>query len=263
MQCVRIKKSIFKKIKKPKPKSRKYQNGLTLIIAGSKQYHGSLVFSAITASRLVDIVFVCTSKENIPLIKRIGPAMIVSPLSKAMERAKESDSILVGPGLEQNMANKRMVAKILKKFSKTPTVIDAGGLRLIKPNQVHSNCCLTPHSNEFKALFKEKMSAQSVLKNAKKFGCIIAGKGPIDFISNGKKLYCNYTGNQGMTKGGTGDTLAGLVAGFAAKNHLLESALAAAYLNGCAGDELYKKNGQMYNAKDLMNMLPSCFKNLV
>lgn len=260
MKCTLLTKKIFKSIKKPFSKSHKYQNGLVLIIAGSKEYHGSLWFSAITASRLADLVFVCSSKENIPLMKKISPVLIVNPMSRAMEFAKQADSILIGPGLENNAKNKKLVKKILHKFLDKKTVLDATALHLISPKDLHSNCCVTPHAKEFKALFREKDSKENVFKNAKKFRCIVSAKGQVDFISNGKKLYCNSTGNSAMTKGGTGDTLAGLIAGFAAKNPLFESTLAAFYLNGYAGVLLYRKKGRLFNAEDLMDFLPEALK---
>ena len=65
-----------------------------------------------------------------------------------------------------------------------------------------------------------------------------------------------------MTKGGTGDTLAGLAAGFASTSPLLESTLAACYLNGFAGDLLKKERGSMFSAEDLMEKLPEAFKKL-
>ncbi|MDD5162630.1 MAG: NAD(P)H-hydrate dehydratase [Candidatus ainarchaeum sp.] len=262
MNCSKITKSIFKKLKKRSPKSHKCQNGLVLIIAGSKQYQGSLVFSAKTASRLADLIFACTAKENIPIIKKISPELIVHPMKDSLKLAEKADSILIGPGLEKNQKNKLLIKKILKKFWNKKTILDATALRLISPENLHSNCCVTPHAKEFLALFHEKPSKKTVFRNAQKNNCIIVAKSPIDFISNGKKIFCNSTGNPGMTTGGTGDTLAGLIAGFAAKNSLLESALAACYLNGFAGDLLFKERGFMFNAEDLMEKLPIAYKKL-
>jgi NAD(P)H-hydrate epimerase len=262
MNCTKITKNIFKRLKKRLSKSHKCQNGLVLIIAGSPQYHGSLVFSAITASRLADLVFTCTAKENIPIIKKLSPEIIVHPMKNTLKLAKKADSILIGPGLEQNKKNKNLVKKILKKFKNKKIILDATALRMISPSDLHPNCCVTPHAKEFFALFNEKPSKKTVFKNAQKNNCIIASKGQIDFISNGKKIYCNSTGNAGMTTGGTGDTLAGLIAGFAAKNPLFESALAACYLNGFAGNLLFKERGFMFNAKDLMDKLPIAYKKL-
>lgn len=58
-----------------------------------------------------------------------------------------------------------------------------------------------------------------------------------------------------MTKGGTGDVLSALVASLMCKNNLLNSAKAAAYLNGKAADKIYKKQKTFYNADDLLEQL--------
>lgn len=262
MKCIKVTKAIFKKLRKRPADSHKYHNGLVLIIAGSKQYQGSLWFSAITASRLVDLVFICTAKENFQIMKRISPELIVHPMKDAMKLAEKADSILIGPGLEENRENSKLVKQILHKFRGKKTVLDATALRLITPKDLHSNCCLTPHAKEFFALFGEKPGCEKVKEMAEKYGCIVTMKGAVDYIADGKSIYCNCTGNAGMTTGGTGDTLAGLIAGFAAKNSLLEATLAGFYLNGFAGDLLRKKRDFLFNAEDLMNEIPLAYKKL-
>lgn len=262
MQCTKVTKSVFKKLHLPKPKSHKYQNGLTLMVAGSKQYHGSLVFSAVTASRLVDLLFICTSHSNFSIIKKYSPSFIVHPFADSLKLARKANSILIGPGIDESPRMKKLVASLLSQNHGKPTVLDATALRLILPHNLHSNCIVSPHPKEFSALFDLPPTKENVAKASRRFKCIVCLTGKIDFISDGKKLYCNSTGNEAMTKGGTGDTLAGLIAGFAAKSPLLESTLAACYLNGFAGDMLKKKCGTMFNAEDLMNALPVAFKKL-
>jgi NAD(P)H-hydrate epimerase len=66
----------------------------------------------------------------------------------------------------------------------------------------------------------------------------------------------NRTGNAGMTKGGTGDVLAGLIAALACKNDLFLAGGAGAYLNGLAGDRLQRRVGFAYNASDLVEEIP-------
>jgi NAD(P)H-hydrate repair Nnr-like enzyme with NAD(P)H-hydrate dehydratase domain len=63
-------------------------------------------------------------------------------------------------------------------------------------------------------------------------------------------------GNAGMTKGGTGDVLAGLVAALYATNDAMTAAVVASYVNKKAGDELYKTVGPFFNASELVEMVP-------
>ena len=65
-----------------------------------------------------------------------------------------------------------------------------------------------------------------------------------------------------MTKGGTGDVLAGIIGALAATNGNLTAALAGAYLNGLAGDTLFQKVGTFYNAEDLVGAVGEVWKNL-
>ena len=142
------------------------------------------------------------------------------------------------------------------------TVLDATALKLISPKQLHSNCIVTPHAGEFLFLFKQKPTKKNLKELSKKLGCIIVLKGKTDLIADNGKIYYNYTGNQGMTKGGTGDILSGMIAAFACKNPLLLSCLAACYLNGFAADLLKKEKGLLYNAKDLLEKIPEAKKKL-
>jgi len=82
-------------------------------------------------------------------------------------------------------------------------------------------------------------------------------KGQVDYVAtpNGD-VWENHTGNQGMTKGGTGDVLAGMIAAFFCRNNALTSAAAGGFLNGLAGDQLYKKIGPYFNAEDLVEQIP-------
>ena len=248
-------------LKQPAKNSHKGENGVVLLVAGSRKWHGASVFAGLTASRLCDLILFATQKENIPIAKKASPEFIVFPLQSALKEIKKADCVLIGPGLEPSASNKRLIKNLLshkgKKF-----VLDATALRLANPSWLHANCAVTPHHAEFKALFKAGPNEKNVKAMAKKFNCLVVLKGPVDLISDGHAVYKNFSGNQGMTKGGTGDVLAGLIAGFAATNDLLPSCLAAAFLNGFAGDLLKAERGFMFNAQDLMERIPLAKKAL-
>jgi len=248
-------------IRRPAEKSHKGENGVVLLVAGSKKWHGASVFAGIAASRLCDLVLFATARENISVAKKASPEFVVFPLSEAKREMARADSVLIGPGLEPSVSNKKLVKRLLldkgKKF-----VLDATALRIANPNWLHKNCAVTPHHAEFKSLFGAEANERNVKAMAKKFKCIVLLKGPVDLISDGVSVYKNFAGNAGMTKGGTGDVLAGLIAGFAATNDLLLSCLAATFLNGFAGDLLKEERGFMFNAQDLMERIPLAKKAL-
>jgi len=250
-----INNSILEQLKKPNLNSHKGQNGRVLIIAGSDKYHGALLLAIHSASRIVDMVYVHSVEQNLKLIEKLKNEISVfisvdeSDLWKTVDLV---DVVLVGPGLEESVANKKLVEKLLKKFPEKKTVVDATAFWHLDPLLLHPNCIVTPHTREFENTFKCAPVPENVLKMAKYFQCTVVLKGKYDYVSDGKELWENQTGNVGMTKGGTGDVLAGLITGFSATNDLLTSAKAGVYLNGLAGDNLFAKCGTFYNAEDLV-----------
>ena len=247
-------------LKKPAKRSRKGDNGILLAIAGSKQYHGASIFVGLAASRIVDLVYFCTEKENIPFVKKASPEFIVSETKDYEKCIGKCDAVLIGPGISENALNRKTVNRILSHYRQKKTVLDAAALYLADKKLLHENCALTPHAGEFRKAFGKKATKENLKTVSKKFRAVIVLKGHVDLIAVNGKIYGNYTGNQGMTKGGTGDILAGLIAGFACKNDLLLSCLAACYLNGLAGDLLEKEKGYMYNAADLLEKIPEAKK---
>lgn len=260
-----IKADVLNRLIKPNPNSHKGQNGRVLIIAGSDKFHGALLLAIQSASRLVDMVYVHSVDANLKLIEKLKSEISVfisvdqSELWKTVDLV---DVVLIGPGLEESRANKKLVEKLLKKYPEKKTIVDATAFWHLDPLLLHPNCIVTPHTREFENTFKCAPTPDNVLKMAKYYQCTVVLKGKYDYVSDGKELYENRTGNVGMTKGGTGDVLAGLITGFAATNNLLTSAQAGVYLNGLAGDKLFEKSGTFYNAEDLVGMLQLLCKNL-
>lgn len=247
-------------LKRRDEKSHKGENGNVLIVAGSKQYHGAAIFAGLVTSKLVDLVYFATPKENIPYIKKASPEFIVNEIKDAKKMLDKADSILIGPGLENSDAIKKLVNSLIKETApehkNKKLILDATALRVLNKKLLHKNCVLTPHADEFSFLFKVSPTMASTKKMASKYNCTILLKGVVDFISDGKEIYKNFSGNAGMTTGGTGDILAGLVAGFAFKNDNLHAAIASAFLNGYAADILKKEKGMIYNAEDLLQKIP-------
>ncbi|MCK4715160.1 MAG: NAD(P)H-hydrate dehydratase, partial [Candidatus Aenigmarchaeota archaeon] len=127
----------------------------------------------------------------------------------------------------------------------------------------------TPHTVEFKRL-SGSMPHKRVGKRcgqvraiAKKLGSTVLLKGRVDVISDGKQVALNRTGNAGMTCGGSGDTLAGIVGAMLAAGHSgFESACLGAYLNGLAGDRAYNELGNSLMASDIVEKLPNALRSL-
>lgn len=247
--------------------SHKGDNGMVLVVAGSEVYVGAAVLSSLAAFRTgVDLVHLAAPELVSIIANAYSPDMITHKLpgkylkkshcKKILELSKKADCVLIGPGLGRHKDTISAV-KYLTKNIKKPVVLDADALHA---SPALRNCVVTPHKAEFKDLFKDDASKVSVKKNAKK-DLIILLKSSVDIISDGKRVKLNRTGNAGMTVGGTGDVLAGVVAGFIAQDlPLFEAAVKAAYVNGKAGDRLKKKKGFGFLASDILNEIPSVIK---
>jgi len=247
--------SVLKKLARPSPSSRKGDNGVLLVVGGSAKYHGAPLYAVEAASRFVDLVFFHSpAAEHRALLlemRKKSREFIWTDARDLDATAKRADCILLGNGMGVSFRTKRVVNGLLRKHGNKKFVLDADALKVADKKLFNGRVMVTPHAGEFKALFGVAASADEAKKQAAKWKCVVLLKGKTDIISDGKLTMKNVTGNAGMTKGGTGDVLAGLAAALACKNGLFLSACAAAYLNGAAGDRLFKRFGFRYNASDL------------
>lgn len=249
-------------LKQRKGDSRKGQNGRVLIVAGSKDYTGSVFLCAMAIASLrsgTDLVTVACPEKVAWALNAMSPDLITVKLKgnylsakhfQAIKKlAEKNDIILVGPGIGRKKETKALVKKILKiKLSK---VIDADALKMVRLQEVE-NAILTPHKKEFEILLKNsKLNEKNFLKKIR--GNVILLKCPTDEIYSRKKIIYVTGGNAGMTVGGTGDVLAGLCAGFVAQgNDLLSSAYFASKLNKKIGANLKERIGYGFIASDFL-----------
>ncbi|HUW21240.1 MAG TPA: NAD(P)H-hydrate dehydratase [Candidatus Bathyarchaeia archaeon] len=279
----------IKALYKPAKQSYKGENGKLLIIGGSRLFHGASLWAVKIASRIVDLVYYCSIPENLKIAhKALLFDFIAVPKNQVHAYLKKSEAVLIGPGLEKNATTKNLTEQLLAQHPNQCWIIDACSLQTINKRALNQKQVITPHLGEFVNLFnpakeeieilkstqnnhksasfnyqKNKRRAKLVQKYSKQYGCVILLKGPIDIITSPTEWKYNITGNEGMTKGGTGDVLAGLVASLACENDLFLAACAGAYINGLAGDSLKKKVGIYFNTSDLCDEIPRVLKKLL
>lgn len=247
----------------PSDKSHKGDNGQLLIVGGSKKFHGAPLLAAHMASKIVDLVFFCSTLDNNRLLQKMKKDLaefIAVPRREVNKHVERADVVLIGPGLDVGAGSKRLVNGLLKKFPQKKFVLDADALKVVDLKLLNANCVVTPHKNEFRTMFKKIPTEQNVQAMAKKYKCVIVLKGKEDIVCSPRKCKINKIGNAGMTKGGTGDVLAGLISALACKNDLFLSACKGVYLNGKAGDCLFKKVSYYYNASDLIATIPKLMR---
>ena len=251
---------------RPKPKSHKGQNGVVLIIGGSITYHGAPVLAALAAMRFCDLVYFSSTPENNGVMRKMKlstPNVICIPESRRKEFIRRASCVLIGNGMDADSKTKSLVSAVLKTRKKC--VIDAAALRALDTRLLHEKAILTPHTLEFRAAFGVPASEKSAAAMSKKYNCTILLKGKTDIVASQGKLARITGGNAGMTKGGTGDVLAGLLA--AIYSHApcaspLRAAYTASLLNKRAGEHLYRKYRFNFSSEDLALELAMAAKGL-
>jgi NAD(P)H-hydrate epimerase len=195
---------------------------------------------------------------------------IIVPRSKIQHYIEETDCILIGPGLprengieEGDDDTKQLTESLFKAYPNKKWVVDGGSLQVIKPGVLPQTAILTPHHQEFQTLFEIEPTAGNAQAMAQKFNFTILLKGEKDYVCNAQNCVQITGGNAGMTKGGTGDVLAGLVAALYCKNEAFLAAEAGSFVNKKTGESLAQKMGIYFNASDLANEIPKVMKNLL
>jgi len=275
----------------PSPSSHKGQNGKVMVIGGSKLFHAASLWALEVAAHMVDMVYYASVAENNTIVSQAKEQFrngIVVPRDKIHDYIEEADCILIGPGLprfegleEGDDDTKTLTEYLLKKYPHKKWVIDGGSLQTMDIRFLSRSAILTPHQKEFEMLFKMpndkfqmtnqvqmpndqiKKRARVVYKKAKEYECVILLKGSIDIVCSPTECVRVSGGNAGMTKGGTGDVLAGLTAALYAKNEAFLSACAASYINKQAGDALFAEKGYWFTTSELAHEIPRAMKKLL
>jgi len=261
-----------KKLYQPSSASHKGQNGKLLIIGGSHLFHSASLWSLKVASRIVDMVFYSSVTENNKIVQDLKEEFrdgIVVPRNKVEEYIQEADCVLIGPGLPRKNGEENgddctqdLTTQLLREYSEKKWVIDGGSLQVIDPSIIPHKAIITPHHMEFKTLFGTEGNEKTASNMAKKYDITILLKGESDVVCESQKCVVVEGGNPGMTKGGTGDVLAGLVAALYCKNSAFLAASCGSYINKKAGDELSKRVGVYFNASDLDDEIPHVMKGI-
>ena len=236
-------------------------NGRVLIAGGSEGMAGALIMASSAAQKCGAGTVTCAAPREIalPLMSQLLGAMYTDIETVDFS---EYDAVLFGNGAGRSERTKRLLEKAVKTCAGT-LIIDADGLNALAEDisilkDSKADIILTPHPLEFSRLsgsevtdiiknridkaiaFSEKTNAVTVLKTA---FTVVADK-------NGC-AYINTTGNEGMAKGGSGDILAGMLAGLAPRfENKTDLAKCAVFLHGLAGDKAAEKYGTLSMTPD-------------
>lgn len=254
---------------KRKPSAHKGDFGRVLVVAGSSDYVGAAALAAHAALAVlktgVDLVTVAAPEHVALTLNAISPTLITVKLAGSYLRlvhlrrilplAQKANVLLIGPGLG------RKSDAVIRKLCMLNCwkVIDADAIKALRGKWYRKvrRAIFTPHAMEFSLMTGERLPSdvkgRVCLLQQHASGNTVLLKGHTDIIVSGSKVAYNTTGNATMTKGGTGDVLAGFCAGFLARTgDPFRAACMAAYLNGTIGDSLAAQYGSTYRTEDII-----------
>jgi NAD(P)H-hydrate epimerase len=271
-------------IVKPRPpESHKGDFGRLLVVGGSETYSGAPTLTALAALRTgIDLVFIAAPRETAYAISSMSPDLItlklegerlnMGNLSVLRPHIERATAVVLGPGLELQKETQKAVNKIIKivETKKIPMLLDADALKAFAEfkHRIEAPAVLTPHAGEYEMLTGNnlpgslKERAESVRRTAQDLDTVILLKSHVDVISDGYREKLNFTGSPGMTVGGTGDILSGIVGAFLARGvDPFEAAVAGAFINGAAGDFVKAEKGHHMVSTDLLEWIPKVTDN--
>lgn len=246
----------------------KDSRGCILVVAGSPGVPGAALLAGIAALRAgAGKLQIATARPAaIPLGLEVPEAMVIPLGSKPGIRPlaphiQSADALLIGPGMMPE-GMRTFVRDVARRMSTESTLIlDAAA---IASAEFAGGGIITPHAGEMAILLgveREEIEANApdaARSAAERFGCIVALKGATTFIAAGTELYRYDGGDVGLATSGSGDTLAGVVGGLAARGaDPLTAALWGVWAHGTAGRQLARKVGRIgFLARELLDEIP-------
>jgi NAD(P)H-hydrate epimerase len=271
------------------PRGHKGTFGTVLVIAGSKGMTGAACLASEAALRsgagLVKLLvpesmhaLVATKLTEVMVFPVPDAAGVFAPAAAdaAAPFLREADSVLLGPGLSMAAPAVEFVRTLLPRVAK-PLVLDADGLNALAGAQdatAHLSripAIITPHPGELarltgrrrKELLRDSVGAARAV--AEQFGCDVIFKGSPSVVASpdGTTDLCSL-GNDGMATAGSGDVLAGLVAGLFAQGYDAPTAARVGVMvHGRAGDICRGELGRRgMIAGDILRCLPYAWREL-
>ena len=266
--------------------------GRSLLLCGSKTYVGAASLAAQACVRSgVGLVTLATPTSVYQTLAGNIPEATYIPLNEDLdnvlpdlafatleERFPHMDSALVGVGVGLSSGASELVSRLISReeiWYECNVVFDADGLTIASqtPNWsdvFNGNLIITPHPGEMSRILGIPISEveadrlEAVQTAAQRFNCTVVLKGATTLIaSQDGRLRVNMMPNHGLARGGTGDVLAGLITGLAAKSDPFDAASLGVYLHSLSAK--YAREAltpYAMTANDLVSYLPRAFRAL-
>lgn len=250
--------------------------GRVLNVSGSDYMPGAAILSSLAALKIgCGYVFLCSTERVINAASAQTQNIVFVPLEDLGEQLKLADILLVGCGLSTSDKAFEVFSAAICGAGEIPCVIDADGLNILAKLDgatIPEQSVLTPHPKEAARLLgvclEDVLSdmENSAKKISEKYNCVTILKSHNTIVcSKDLEIYVNNTGNSALAKAGSGDVLAGMIAGLLAqKCEPFYAAKLGVYLHGLCGD-LAKNDLTGYGvmAHDLVRYISDSVKIII
>jgi hydroxyethylthiazole kinase-like uncharacterized protein yjeF len=268
----------------------KESRGRVLVVAGSAELPGAAILASTAALRagagklriatgksIATAVGVAVPESRVyALLETAVFAIDPSCVEHLADLANSCQATLIGPGLLDTKALGTLLSDLLPRLSDTMLVLDSEAMMAVLecPDELYELRCpavLTPHAGEMASLLGE--SKESVLRDlvgsarraAARFRTVIVLKSSESIIADPDgRVWRNRGGTIGLATSGSGDTLAGIIAGLAARGAgLAQAACWGVYLHSLAGERLSARVGPVgFLAREIPKEIPALMAEL-
>jgi hydroxyethylthiazole kinase-like uncharacterized protein yjeF len=291
---IAVTRALLRRLPLPQPDDEgdKDERGRDLVVGGSRQVAGAVLLAGIAALRVGagKLQLATVSSATAALGMAVPEALVRAlPMARTGEiagsrahaalagYAAQTDALLVGPGMSNARAAHALLGPLVGRLDEDAVlVLDAAGILALAHDvdalrPLDGRAVLTPHAGEMASLLEidkravERDPARVARLAADRFGAVVALKGAETWIAEpAGKLYRYTGGSIGLATSGSGDTLAGIVTGLAARGASpVRATLWATYLHGAAGRQLARRVGPLgFLARELLAELPPLLRRL-
>lgn len=285
---IAVTQAMLRRIPLPQPDAEgdKDTRGRVLVVGGGAQTPGAILLAGVAALRAgAGKLQLATVRSAAAALGVAVPESLVMALAEARtgeisgdaaarqltDRAGDVDALLLGPGMSNDRAAHALLRVLARRMREGAVlVLDAAAIIAASRaaaalRALGGNAVLTPHAGEMASLMGvpkdaiEDDPAAFARQAAARFGVVVALKGPETWIAEPDGTLYRYAGGTvGLATSGSGDTLAGIVAGLAARGATAaHAAVWGAFLHGAAGRSLTRRMGRVgFLARELLDEVP-------
>lgn len=267
----------------------KEQRGRVLVIAGGPEMPGAAILAAVAAMRAgagkltiatgasvaAGVALAVPEARVVALPETAAGGLAAKGVEALAEGLPSTAAVLFGPGVQDEAAAIAFVQRLLPLCHDCPVVLDAYGMAVVRALPagwpLGGALAMTPHAGEMASLTGEDKAAvqddppRIAAEAARRWQAVVALKGRHTHIATPQgALWCHEGGNVGLATSGSGDVLAGLIAGLAARGAPLDQACAwGVVLHARAGNRLTRRLGPLgLLARELSGEVPDLLREL-